>query len=378
MKKIALLGSTGSIGQSTLQVARHLQDSVRVVALAAHSNIDLLEQQAREFLPDLIAVYDTQKASELKKRLPGFKIVPGKEGLNAVAAHPEAEQVVSAISGTIGLCPTIAAIEAGKHVALANKEALVSGGALVMSLVKEKGVQLLPVDSEHSAIFQCLNGEDLTAIRRLILTASGGPFRLYSADQLAKITVEQALNHPNWKMGSKITIDCSTLMNKGLEVIEAYWLFNIPLNQIEVIIHPQSIIHSMVEFVDGSIIAQMGEPNMIVPIQYALTYPKRSPGMMQPFNFEKFCKLDFTPPNTQHFKCLSLAYESIKQGGSLACYMNAANETLVNRFLQREIGWQDIALKLEQLMLNHRSQHVNSLDDILEIDREARQIASDA
>lgn len=376
MKKIALLGCTGSIGRSTLEVVRHLKDSLRIVALAAHSNIDLLEQQAKEFSPQLIAVYDSEKAKELKKRIPNFTILPGIEGLKAVATLESADQVVSAMVGTVGLIPTVASLKAGKNVALANKEVLISGGSLVMSLVKEKGIQLLPIDSEHSALFQCLLGEKKSSVSRLILTASGGPFRSFNDDQFNQITVEQALNHPTWSMGPKITIDCSTLMNKGLEVIEAHWLFDIPVDKIQVVIHPQSIIHSMVEFIDGSSIAQMGEPNMMVPIQYSLTYPDRQQGMMRPLDLTKIRSLEFYPPNLKQFKCLHLAFESLKLGGSFPCFMNAANETLVDRFLQKQISWSEIGTKLEELMLKHTAQNVESLDHILEVDNEARKKAA--
>ncbi|CCB85677.1 MULTISPECIES: 1-deoxy-D-xylulose-5-phosphate reductoisomerase [Parachlamydia] len=376
MKKIAILGSTGSIGTTTLQVVRHLKDAFRITALAAHSNIDLLEQQANEFSPELIAVYDKAKASELQKRLPHISVLGGLEGLNAVASHHETQQVVSAISGTLGLTPTISAIQAGKDVALANKEALVSGGALVMALAKEKGCQLLPVDSEHSALFQCLNGENPSTINRLILTASGGPFRDWDLDRLKQIKVEEALKHPNFSMGAKITIDSSTLMNKGLEVIEAYWLFGVQPEKIEVLVHPQQIVHSMVEFKDGAIMAQMGEPSMIVPIQYALTYPNRIDSPLHPIDLKKLRLLEFTAPNYDSFRCLKLAFEALRHGGSLACYMNAANEVLVHRFLKRQIGWMEISQKLEHLMLGHTTQTLRSLDDVLHIDAEARQHAS--
>ncbi|MBS4169121.1 1-deoxy-D-xylulose-5-phosphate reductoisomerase [Parachlamydia sp. AcF125] len=378
MKKIALLGSTGSIGTTTLQVVRHLKDSFQVTALAAHSNIDRLEQQAKEFLPELIAVYDENKAAELQKRIPQIPVLAGMEGLNAVACHSDTQLVISAISGTIGLIPTISAIKAGKDIALANKEVLVSGGSLVMSLIQEKGCQLLPVDSEHSAIFQCLNGEKSSTIHRLILTASGGPFRDWDYDRLKQIQVEEALNHPNFSMGAKITIDSSTLMNKGLEVIEAYWLFGVKLEQIEVLVHPQQIVHSMVEFTDGAIMAQMGEPSMIVPIQYAMTYPNRVASILNPLDLKKMQHLEFSAPNYDHFPCLRLAFEALRQGGSLACYMNAANEVLVHRFLQGQFGWIEIAQKLENLMLTHASQALHTLEDILQIDAEARRHAERA
>lgn len=377
MKNISVLGSTGSIGQNVLKVAHHLKDQIRVVALAAKENIDLLENQAEQFRPLIIGVYCEKKAKELQKRLPKQKIVAGMEGLCAVASLSEANMVVSAIAGTLGLRPTVAAIKAKKDVALANKEALVSGGALVMHLVKENEVALLPIDSEHSAIFQCLNGEKKESVRRIIITASGGPFRTFTPDQLSRITVEQALHHPTWKMGPKITIDSSTLMNKGLEVIEAHWLFGISVDQIEVVVHPQSIIHSMVEFNDFSILAQMGIPNMIVPIQYAMTYPERCTGLLAPFDFMAHSKLEFMKPDLQSFRCLALAFEAIRRGGSLPCYMNAANEILVGRFLAKKIGWREIGESLERLMERHHSRPIHNVDDILAIDDEARREAQE-
>lgn len=375
MKRIAILGSTGSIGESTLRVVRHLGDRFRITALAARGNIELLEAQAREFNPTLIAVYDESKACELKKRVPHIEVVAGIDGLKAVAAHHEADFVVSAMSGTAGLIPTVAAIEAGKELGLANKEALVSGGSLVMTLAKKRGVKILPIDSEHSALFQCLEGQSKSAVRRLVITASGGPFRTYSAEQLSTITPEQALRHPTWAMGAKVTIDSSTLMNKGLEVIEAHWLFGIPLEQIDVVVHPQSIIHSMVEFVDNSLLAQMGETSMIVPIQYALTYPERLPGILKPFDFVKYSTLQFMVPDTDRFRCLRLAYDAIRIGGTLPCYMNAANEVLVHHFLNKKISWLEIAQRLEALMLKHQVRPVNSIDDVVDIDIQARREA---
>lgn len=377
MKKVSLLGSTGSIGQNVIRVASHLgKERVQIVALAAKENIDLLEQQASICNPELIAVYNTDKALELQKRLPHIPVLAGAEGLNAVASYSKANFVVSSIAGTLGLEPTLAAIRAGKDIGLANKEALVSGGALVMSLVKEKGIKLIPIDSEHSAIFQCLNGESLKTIDRLILTASGGPFRSYSAALLDTITADQALCHPNFKMGPKVTVDSSTLMNKGLEVIEAYWLFGVSLDRIEVVIHPQQLIHSMVEFVDGSIMAQMGEPTMIVPIQYALTFPDRYPGLIKRFDFLKNSALQFELPDTDKFRCLSLAYNALRQGGTLPCYMNAANEVLVAKFLNREIAWKDIGRRLEALMNRHQIQKADSFNTIISVDSVAREEAA--
>lgn len=376
MKHIAILGSTGSIGKNTLQVARHLKERIKVVAIAARENIDLLEAQSKEFCPDIIAVFNNAKAYELQKRLPGKTVLAGMEGLLAAASYSEADLVISAMTGTMGLQPTIEAIKAGKDVGLANKEALVSGGAIIMKLVKEKNINLLPIDSEHSAIFQCLNGEALKSVQRIILTSSGGPFRTWTQEQLETVTVEQALNHPTWSMGPKVTIDSSTLMNKGLEVIEAFWLFDVSPEQIDVIVHPQSIIHSLVEFCDGSMLAQMSEPNMIVPIQYSLTYPDRAPGLFKPFDFMKNSKLEFFEPNKKTFRCLALAYEALKCGGTLPCYMNAANEVLVERFLKGELSWKNIGIQLEKLMNQHAAISVDSLETILAVDALAREEAA--
>lgn len=376
-KRIAVLGSTGSIGVNTLNVARHLPEEIKVEALAAHSNIDLLEKQAREFHPSLIAVYDEKKAIELQKRLPSFEVIAGIEGLKAVASHSQVDFVVSAMVGTLGLVPTLEAIEAGKNVGLANKEALVSGGALVIERAKAKGCRILPIDSEHSAIFQCLEGEGKSALRRIILTASGGPFRNHTFEQLSTVTVEDALGHPTWKMGPKITVDCSTLMNKGLEMIEAHWLFAMDPAQIHVVFHPQSIIHSMVEFVDGSMIAQLSEPSMIVPIQYALTYPKRFSSTHPAFDFTKAASLQFFPPDMQKFRCLQLAYDALEVGGSMPGYMNAANEVLVEAFLAKRLSWLQISAKLESLMQQHAVQSVDSLEAILAVDALARKQAGE-
>lgn len=376
MKKLAILGSTGSIGRNCLAVARHLgKEKVQVVALAARSNIDLLEQQALEFNPQLVAVHDLEKASALQKRIPHIPVLGGMEGLEAVAIHDKANLVISAISGAIGLAPTIAAIQAKKNIGFANKEVLVSGGELVMSLVRKNGIELIPIDSELTAIFQCLKGESSKVVKRLLITASGGPFRNFSKDQLDNVTIDHALNHPNYRMGPKVTIDSSTLMNKGLEVIEAHWLFNVPLKNIEVIVHPQQIIHSMVEFIDNSMLAQMCDPDMLVPIQYAITYPERYEGKLPPFDFAKNGTLQFSLPDTDKFRCLKLAYDAVNRGGSLPCYMNAANEILVHRFLNKEIPWNNIAFNLENLMSRHCVEAVNSLQDILDIDQLAREEA---
>jgi 1-deoxy-D-xylulose-5-phosphate reductoisomerase len=371
-KKIAILGSTGSIGTSTLQVMDHLGEGYQVSALVAHSNIDVLEAQIKKYQPKYIAVYDEKAAKKLKERLPAQKILQGPEGIIEAAAASDADIVVSAIAGTLGLAPTIAAIQAGKSIALANKEALVSGGRYVVELAQSKGVSLIPVDSEHSALFQCLQGNRHQDIRRLILTASGGPFRSHSLEQLQAITPEQALKHPNWSMGPKVTIDSSTLMNKGLELIEAYWLFRVPLERIEVVIHPQSVIHSMVEYCDGSMLAQMSEPSMLIPIQYALTYPARKEGILKPFDFIRYQKLEFSYPDYSKFRALALAIEAIKKGQSYSCFMNAANEVLVGRFLNGDFGWLQIAEKLETLMDRHAPQPLHSLEEILTVDNMAR------
>ncbi|CDZ80808.1 1-deoxy-D-xylulose 5-phosphate reductoisomerase [Candidatus Rubidus massiliensis] len=375
MKKISILGSTGSIGVNTLNVVRHLKEQFSVEAIAAHSNIDLLEKQAKEFNPKIIAVFDETKALDLKKRMPQWEIVTGLEGLKAVATYSSVELVICAMSGTKGIIPTVEAINAKKTIGLANKEALVSAGAYIIPLAHKNNVEIIPIDSEHSALFQCLRGENLKEVSRLIITASGGPFLNYTDEQLKSVTAEQALRHPNWSMGPKVTIDSSTLMNKGLEIIEAHWLFNIPLSQIDVIIHPQSIIHSMVEFQDRSIMAQMGEPSMITPIQFALTYPNRMPGLLKPFNLLAKPTLEFFEPNFSRFRCLRLAYEAMEKGGSLPCFMNAANEILVHSFLQKKITWNQIGEKLDKLMHLHKTQTIDSLETILEIDQIAREEA---
>ncbi len=376
MKRLAILGSTGSIGKSALKVVRHLSDQFQVTALAAKSNIDALYEQALEFHPKVIAVWDEVRAEELQHRLPKIKVLAGMAGLCEIVASDHVDMVVAAMVGTAGILPTLAAIEAHKEIALANKEVLVSAGALVMAKARENNVKIIPVDSEHSALFQCLEGEDSATVRRLILTASGGPFRHWNPEQLESITVEMALRHPNWDMGPKITIDCSTLMNKGLEVLEAHWLYGIPLDKIEVVIHPQSIIHSMVEFVDGSMLAQMSVPDMITPIQYALTYPHRCKGILEPFNFSKCSKLEFAAPDTDRFRCLSLAYQAGHTGGTLPVFMNAANEVLVERFVKGEISWKGIGTKLADLMSCHIVQAGATLDSILAVDGTARHEAS--
>jgi 1-deoxy-D-xylulose-5-phosphate reductoisomerase len=368
MKRVAILGSTGSIGQTALAVAEHLREQVEVVALAAHGNIDLLEEQVRRFSPKYVAVADPKRATELRRRLAGKDVGEGIEGVSALASCPEVDFVLMAITGTAALLPTVAAIRAGKQIGLASKEVLVSGGEWIMQLVKRYAVDLIPVDSEHSAIFQCLQGGKTWDVSRLILTASGGPFREYSVSELESVDVASALKHPTWNMGAKITVDSSTLMNKGLEVIEAYWLFGLPVDKIEVVVHPQSIVHSMVEFRDRSILAQMGEPSMQLPIQYAMTFPERREGAMTAFDFTRARRMDFYQADTRRFRCLDLAFEALRVGGSLPCFMSAANEVLVDRFLKEQIRWTDIAQRLEDLMQAHAVQPLDNLDDILAID----------
>lgn len=371
MKNLIILGSTGSIGLSTLRIVDHLKNDFTVVALAARSNVDEMERQIKKYRPKIAALYDPKQALELKKRVPEVEVLSGMEGLNQVAAFAEGDTVVSAIAGTMGLEPTYHAIKAGKKIALANKEVLISGGSFIMSHAASG--QIMTVDSEHSALFQCLVGEKKEEVRRLILTASGGPFRNKSYEELEQVTVKSALAHPTWSMGPKITIDSSTLMNKGLEVIEAYHLFGI--SKIDVVIHPQSVIHSMVEFRDGSMKAQMSKPDMKLPIQYALTYPERKEGLLEPFDFTKFSKLEFFQPDTVKFKCLRLAFDALEEGGSFPGTLNAANEVLVERFLKEEITWIDIGNKLETLLARHNKCAITDLYAIKAVDENARELA---
>lgn len=343
MKKIAILGSTGSIGTQTLEVARNNGD-LQVVGLAAGNNVTLLEQQIREFQPRKVAVWTEEKAKELRLMVSDLnvEIVTGMEGLIEIAEMEEAEILVTAIVGMIGIRPTIAAIKAGKDIALANKETLVTAGHLIMPLAKAHGVKILPVDSEHSAIFQCLNGENPRQIHKILLTASGGPFRGRKREDLVNIQVEDALKHPNWAMGRKITIDSSTLVNKGLEAMEAKWLFDVDMDHIQVVVQPQSIIHSAVEFVDGGIIAQLGTPDMKLPIQYALYYPERRYLPGERLDFWKLKQITFEEPDVETFQGLQLAFDAAKCGGNIPTVYNAANEKAVEKFLNREIGYLQI------------------------------------
>ena len=366
MKKIAILGSTGSIGTQTLDIVRE-QGDIQVVAMAAGSNISLLEAQMREFRPSLVSVWDEKKAKELRTNTKdlGIKIVSGMEGLLEVSVIPESEILVTAIVGMLGIRPTIAAIKEGKKIALANKETLVTAGHIIIPLAKEYKVPILPVDSEHSAIFQSLQGAGDNKISRILLTASGGPFRGRKADELKNIQVEDALKHPNWSMGRKITIDSSTLVNKGLEVMEAKWLFDVALDQIQVVVHPQSVIHSAVEYQDGAVIAQLGTPDMRLPIQYALYYPERRNLSGRRLDLFEIADLTFEKPDTDTFRGLALAYQAMEKGGNIPTVYNAANEKAVSLFLDRKISYPEITELIEACMENAEFIDHPDVDEIL-------------
>lgn len=367
MKKIAILGSTGSIGTQTLDVVREHSDELQVVALAAGSNKERLKEQIKEFHPKLVSLSDEKKAQELKEELAGeqVEVVCGMEGLIEVAGADSADVVVTAVVGMMGILPTMEAIKKGKDIALANKETLVTAGHLIIPMAKEYGVSILPVDSEHSAIFQSLQGEPKAALDKILLTASGGPFRGKSAEFLETVTLEDALNHPNWSMGPKITIDSSTMVNKGLEVMEAKWLFGVDYSQIEVFIQPQSIIHSMVQYVDGAIIAQLGTPDMRVPIEYALFYPERRSLSGDRLDFSKLSQITFEKPDYKVFRGLSLAIEAGKTGGTMPTVFNAANERAVAKFLKGEIKYTDIVRSIEKCMDAHKVSAHPDLEEIL-------------
>ncbi len=372
-KKISILGSTGSIGVQTLDVARNL--GIEVVGISANLNIDVLEKQIIEFRPKAASVASEELAEKLRKKVQNYdtEIYYGSEGLNEIASMAEADTVVTSIVGIAGLIPTLAAIRSGKDIALANKETLVTAGSIVMEEAKKHNVKILPVDSEHSAIYQCIQGNNRTDVEKLILTASGGPFRGKRAEDLANVTLEQALKHPNWSMGSKITIDSATLMNKGLEIIEAKWLFDVDLDQIEVLVHPQSIIHSMVEYKDGSIMAQLGSPDMRIPIQYALTFPDRMENNFSKLNLLEKGGLTFEKPDYEVFPCLKYAFEALEAGGTMPVVLNAANEAAVSLFLNRKVKFIDIPRLIYFVMERHTVNNNPSLKDIIEVDLWARQ-----
>jgi 1-deoxy-D-xylulose-5-phosphate reductoisomerase len=374
MKKILLLGSTGSIGANTLEVIRKFNNSFEVFAITANSNIKLLERQVHEFNPKFVVVRDKSKANDLKLSLNGkCEVISGDEGLIEITKNGDYDILVSSLVGFAGLAPTIESIKRGKRIALANKETLVAAGEIVMNLVKKHNSEILPVDSEHSAIFQCLVGESFNSVEKLIITASGGPFLNKSIEDIKNVTVEEALNHPNWKMGNKITIDSATMMNKGLEVIEAHWLFNFEKDKIDVVIHPQSIVHSMVEFVDGSIKAQLSSPDMKLPIQYALTYPERWESQFVNTNFPKLGELSFFEPDLDKFNCLNLAYNAMEQGGTSPCILNAANEIAVEKFLNKEISFTQIPDLIDYSLNGIENSSTIDLGTILECNHQTRE-----
>lgn len=376
MKKISILGSTGSIGTQALDVIAHNQDKFKVTALSCAKSLPLLCRQIEEFSPEAVAVKDEADAKELADKYKKLEIFWGAEGLKTIASMESCDMVLNSLMGMKGLEPTMAAIKIGKDIAFANKETLVAGGQLVMDAVKKHGVAMLPVDSEHSAIFQSLQGNRDNEIRRILLTASGGPFRGYSLEQLEQVSLEQALNHPNWSMGSKITIDSATMMNKGLEVIEARWLFDVPLEKIQVVVHPQSILHSAVEYMDSSVIGQMGNPDMRIPIAYAFSYPERMDlsDVTQPLDLFSLKEgMSFYPADRSVFKTIDLAYEACREGGSCPVVLNGANEVLVDLFLHGKIRFIDIQNFLIQMMENHQTKRNLDLETILEEDMRGRE-----
>lgn len=377
MKKISILGSTGSVGRSTLSLVDLNPDLFRVVGLAARRNAGRLLEQAQKYSPLAVALHDREKAAWLRQQLPGTPVLEGQEGVSKLAAEVEADMVVAAITGAAGLIPTLAAILGGRDVALANKETLVMAGELVMREARDAQVRLLPVDSEHSAIHQCLNGEKKAQVKRILLTASGGPFFRKSLQELNEVTVPEALNHPTWKMGPKITVDSATLMNKGLEVIEAHHLFDLRPGQVEIVIHPQSMVHSMVEFVDGAIMAQLGITDMRLPVGYALTYPDRCHLPVPSLDLFSLPSLEFHPPDPVKFPCLRLAGEALREGRTYPAALNAANEVAVGLFLEEKIPFPDIPAIIEGVLDQHRPQDPDSLDVVLEADLSSRRQAND-
>lgn len=375
MKNIVILGSTGSIGTQTLEVVERFPEQFRVLALTAGSNIELLEEQSKKFQPELIVVKNEEDAKKLASKGIAQEILFGMDGLKVAATHSQAEMVVVSLVGSVGVLPTLYALEAGKQIALANKETLVAAGEIVMAKAKEKKIKIIPIDSEHSAIFQALQAGQRKELQKIIITASGGPFRQFTLEEMQNVTPQQALKHPNWAMGGKITIDSATLMNKGFEVIEAKWLFHMPLDKIEVVVHPQSIIHSLVEFCDTSVLAQLGLPDMKVPIQYALTYPERMPNQLPSLDLAKIGQITFEEPDLERFPCLKYAYEALKIGGTMPTVLNAANEIAVYSFLRGELNFGSIPKLLEKVMEQHQVITQPVIGDILEVDNWARKIA---
>ncbi len=377
MKKILILGSSGSIGINTLNVVRNFPDKFRVVGLSVNSRIDILEKQIKEFNPEFVVVTDESKAKELKTNIGNLcEVFSGNDGLLKVATEKDYDVLLGAIVGFAGLAPTLEAIKRGKRIALANKETLVVAGELVTKLILENGAEIIPVDSEHSAIYQCLVGENLNEVEKLILTASGGPFLNKDKSFFENATVDEALNHPNWKMGSKITIDSATMMNKGLEVIEAHWLFGLPVDKINVVVHPQSIIHSMVQFVDGSIKAQLGLPDMKLPIQYALTFPERFSNDFKRTDLPAINNLTFFEPDFNKFECLQLAFDVIKSGGTAPCILNAANEIAVDKFINKKIKFSQISDLIKKALDKIENHADSDIETIFECDRRTREFVS--
>ncbi len=384
MKRLAILGSTGSIGRQCLNVVESLPGRFAVVGLAAGANVEVVAEQVQAHRPQVVSLANAEGATKLAERLRAMGVEPlpeiqhGAAGMEAVGTHPDAEMVLSAAVGVVGLRATYAAVKCGKQIALANKEVLVAAGELVTAAAREKNVELLPVDSEHNAIHQCLRGGERKEVKRLVLTASGGPFRKTPLAEMEKVTPEQALAHPNWRMGNRITIDSATMMNKGFEVIEAHWLFGMKREQIDVVLHPQSTVHSMVEFVDGSILAQLGLTDMRVPIQYALTYPERVASNGWSFELAKMKRLDFGKVSTRRYPCLRLAREALRKGGALPCALNAADEIAVAAFLERRLSFPGIAAVVEDVLEKMPRLKLTSIEDVLGADREARRLAQDA
>ncbi len=373
MKRLSVLGSTGSIGKNTLEVVAKNPEKFKVTALAVRNNIEELESQINTFRPDVVAVFDESSAESLRAKNPSVKILAGEEGLKEVVTLENVDMVVSAIVGSAGLVPTYEAIKAGKDVALATKEALVMAGKLVMSEASKRGVSIIPVDSEHSAVFQCLEGRNMQEVEKIILTASGGAFRNKSVSELDSVTPAAALKHPNWEMGKKITIDSATLMNKGLEVIEAFWLFNVPLEKIDVILHPQSIIHSMVKFIDGSVIAQMSVPDMKGPISYALSYPDRLGNVLPALDLAEVKELTFEEPDMKKYPSLSLTFDALRAGGTMPCVLNAANEIAVDAFLEEKIPFTGISSVVSDTMAEHEVLSGETIEEVINVSNWARQ-----
>ena len=380
MKRVTLLGATGSIGTSCLQVIKANHDEFKVIGLSTHHRVDLLYEQCLQFKPDMVCITGKDFAIEFIEKIEqlGIEVTTGKDGLKELASRSDVDILINALVGARGLLPTLAAIEQKVDIAIANKEILVMAGEIIINLAEENGVRILPIDSEHSAIFQCLQGEDQSRVNRLILTASGGPFQNYSVEQLEHVTLKQALKHPNWCMGSKITIDSATMMNKGLEVIEAHWLFRVPVSRIEVVVHPESIIHSMVEFIDGAIKAQLGIPDMKIAIQYALTYPDRKFIQNERLSFNLINKLTFEPPDFHKFPAASFGYEALLKGGTTPAVLNAANEEAIQCFIQQEIKFNQITMLVGQAIEQHRPVPNPDLDEILAADIWARNFVKEA